>query len=380
MVKVIQITETHRDFWDESITQFDLCHPLNAFGWGIVRSIDGWTPIYLLAKREERVVGAMLCMSKRLPGTWLSVMYAQKGPLYRLGDSETLENLLKAAIDEARRRHAIFMRIDPNIEEDAINQTEDPFVSSGFVHLDHRWTFWNSPRDVSRIDLTRAGDESQLFNLVDRDARRCVRKAYKENVLIRPAESIDELKAFYGIFKEFSVTKGFMSRGFAYQKALWDEFISRGNGRLFLAIYEGEIIGGLICLMFGRKCLAMHMGTPYRFQKLQTYYAYVWESIKWAKENNCEWYSFRGTGTTVSQEYFKKKFGPRHVALVGYYDLPFRGAVYKALSSLEFAALPRVWRSLMTLRDRSRNLAKDLKQHRPPAGNQPEPDKAVSNA
>ena len=87
---------------------------------------------------------------------------------------------------------------------------------------------------------------------------------------IRPAESVEELRTFYDIFKEFSVAKGFMSRGLAYQESLWKEFVSRGNGRLFLAVYEDRIIGGLICLMFGKKCLAMHMGTPYVYQKLQS--------------------------------------------------------------------------------------------------------------
>jgi len=78
-----------------------------------------------------------------------------------------------------------------------------------------------------------------------------------------------------------------MARGYEYQEALWREFVENGKGRLFLAMYRDEIIGGLICLMFGGKCLAMHMGTPYKYQKLQTYYAYVWESIKWAKMAGC---------------------------------------------------------------------------------------------
>ena len=32
----------------------------------------------------------------------------------------------------------------------------------GFIHLDQRWSFWNSPRDVLRIDLERAGNENEL--------------------------------------------------------------------------------------------------------------------------------------------------------------------------------------------------------------------------
>ena len=116
-----------------------------------------------------------------------------------------------------------------------------------------------------------------------------------------------------------------------------------GNGRLFLAKHEGHIIGGLLCILFGRKCVAMHMGTPYRYQKLQASYAYVWESIRWAKESGCTWYSFRGVGTTPTQEAFKSKFNPKVVSLVGYFDRPFRPGLYRLFYWLEFTVLPASW-------------------------------------
>ncbi len=351
MISVMEIHEDQRDYWDREVSRFDFVHPLNAFGWGQVRTVNGWAPTYLVAKRGDRVAGAIMYMTKRLPGTGLSIMYGQKGPLWEAGDRETFYSLLARLRDDARLKKAIFLRIDPNMPEEMI-ACDDPFASCGFIHLDHRWSFWNSPRDVYRIDLKGAANENELFDLLDRDARRCVRKAYKEKVSIRPADSIEELRTFYDIFKDFSVSKGFMSRGLAYQERLWKEFISRGNGRLFLAIYEGRIIGGLICLIFGRKCLAMHMGTPYTYQKLQTYYAYVWESIKWAWQEGCEWYSFRGVGTTPTQEAFKRKFGPRVVSLVGYYDLPVHPSIYRLFNYCEFRLFPDTWKSLLRLRKR----------------------------
>ena len=359
MISVIEVQEDQRDYWDREVSRFDLVHPLNAFGWGQVRSVNGWKPTYLMAKRGDRVTGAIMYMTKHIPGTGLSIMYGQKAPLWEAGDRETFDGLLARLRDDARLKKAIFLRIDPNMPEEMI-ASHDPFTSCGFIHLDHRWSFWNSPRDVFRIDLEGVRDERELFDLLDPDARRCVRKAYKEKVSIRPADSMEELKIFHDIFKDFSVSKGFMSRGLAYQQSLWKEFISRGNGRLFLAIYEGRIIGGLILLMFGRKCLDMHMGTPYAYHKLQTSYAYVWESIKWAKENDCRWYSFRGTGSSASQESFKKKFGPRAVRLAGYYDLPFHPIAYRLSCSAEFDLLPRIWRQLMKMREGWRDVSKVL--------------------
>jgi len=91
--------------------------------------------------------------------------------------------------DSRKTKASYFLRIDPNIPENMFLSDSDPFVKEGFVHLEHRWTFWNSPRDVYRIDLTKVKSEEEFFNRLDRDTRRCVRKASKEGVTIRPAQS-----------------------------------------------------------------------------------------------------------------------------------------------------------------------------------------------
>lgn len=361
-LQIRKIDEGERDFWDQSVVQFCHAHPLNAYAWGRVREIDGWQPSYFLVQEGHTVRGMMLVLIKKIPWTGLSIMYAPKGPLYGSDDSSVLKILLHCVRQEARKKRTIFLRIDPNVRDDLMSQNEDPLVKEGFVHLDHRWSFWNSPRDVYRIDLGRAATEEELFASIDRDARRCVRKARKEGVSIRPAETLDELRRFYEIFSQFTVGKGFMCRQLRYQELLWQEYIAKGNGRLFLAVYQGEVIGGLICILFGDMCLAMHMGTPSRYNKLHTYYAYLWESIRWAKERGCSWYSFRGVGTTPTQESFKRKFKPQAVALVGYYDLPFRPLLYRVFYGLEFEVLPRIWRTLMRLRGGYSRLAASAKR------------------
>jgi len=357
MVSVTQIDEARRDFWDAEIAKFENAHPLNAYGWGKVRAIDGWAPTYLMAKRENKITGAVMLLTKTIPLLGLSIMYAPRGPVFELSDTETLRTLLSRIRKEAIRHNAIFLRIDPSIRESDLAKHSDVFAEEGFIHLTHRWTFWNTPRDVYRIDLTKSPNAKELFNTLDRQARKAVRKAEKQGILIRKAISLIELNVFYDIFKQFSVDKGFMSRKYEYQKCLWDEFISRGNGELFLAIYQQHIIGGLLILSFGRKCLAMHMGTPNRFSHLRTNDACVWEAIKWAKERNCQWFSFRGVGATPTQERFKRKFGPEVVSLVGYYDLPFCPWIYRFFSFGEFQVLPRIWPVLMSIRRKAKRLA-----------------------
>lgn len=351
MLLIRRIGEEGRGFWDQEIAKFTMAHPLNAYGWGAVRKVDKWKPVYLVAEDNGAVRGAMMILVKKLPYNPYSIMYSPKGPVWNYNDEETVTALIREARRIGSEQNAIFLRIDPNIEEDAV-EGKDIFENLGFTHLEQRWTFWNSPRDVYRINLASIEKADDLFNEMDRDTRRCIRKAAKEGVTIEPATEERELEKFYEIFSEHSMAKGFMIRGYQYQKRMWDEYVANGNGRLFLAKYKGEMIGGLICIQFARKCLAMHMGTPYRYQKLQSNYAYLWESIKWAKDTGCIWYSFRGVGTTPSQEYFKSKFLPEVVRLVGYYDLPMKPQLYKIYNYSEFTLLPRAWPYIITLREK----------------------------
>lgn len=349
-MKTIRLATPERNAWNEALSSFPMAHPFQSYGWGRVRETDGWSPSYFMTSEDGRARGMAMVLSKTIPGTGLKVMYAPRGPVVGLSDREALSSLLEGLRRFGLQQGAVLLRLEPSIREDSLAGRSDPFREGGLVPLTKRWSFWNSPRDVYRVDLSRALDEEQLFSNLDKDARRCVRKAHREGVEVRAAQSPHELRSFYELFAEFSISKGFLVRKLEYQEALWKEFIQQGNGRLFLTMHEGRIIGGLICLLFGRKCVAMHMGAPYRYHQLQPYYAFVWESIRWAWAQGCVWYSFRGVGTTAGQERFKRKFAPEVVPLVGYYDLPLKPLLYRALLAAEFQVLPRVWPVAMRAR------------------------------
>jgi lipid II:glycine glycyltransferase (peptidoglycan interpeptide bridge formation enzyme) len=340
-VAVRRLTERDRDYWDEQVQTVPNVHPLNAFDWGTVRAVDGWTPIHIIAERGGRFCGGIQLVAKRLPFLPYSILYGPKGPICAPGDRDVIVALDDEIRKIARERRAIFARIDPNIREDQAAEFEAIVTPLKYRHLEQRWSFWNSPRDVYRIDLD--GTIDDLHKALDNETRRRIRRGPKEGLTIEVAQTEDELRTFYEIFKGFAVGKGFMARRYEYQQKLWECYISRGRGRLLLAKYQGHIIGGLLCIAFGKKCLNMHMGTPYEYRHLQPYYSYVWESIRWAKSEGCVWWSFRGVGTTPTQEEFKRKWHPKVVALVGYYDRPFKPLLYRLFYWAEFTLLPASW-------------------------------------
>jgi lipid II:glycine glycyltransferase (peptidoglycan interpeptide bridge formation enzyme) len=141
-----------------------------------------------------------------------------------------------------------------------------------------------------------------------------------------------------------------MVRDFAYQEKLWDTYLRNGMGRLLIARYQGKVIGGSLDLTFAGKCLGMHGGSLYAHRRLGVDDAVNSEVIMWAKERGCSWYSFRGLGSTPSQEAYKRKFMIDAVPLVGYYDLPFKPLLYRLFYWAEFTLLPFSWPLIMRVR------------------------------
>jgi peptidoglycan pentaglycine glycine transferase (the first glycine) len=354
MTTVREIDESEKAYWNAEVQKFACAHPLNAYEWGMVRSVDGWTPIYLCAEREKKLVGAMMILMKRLPFTPFKILHSQKMPIWHLDDDETLAALVNGARQIAERENAIFIRVTPNIAEDSVRGRKDAFIALGFKHLEQRWSFWNSPRDVARVDLTSAASPEEIFSKLDRKTRASIRKAQASDTTVQAASTKAELREFYRAFQEFSTERGFMVRPYAYQEKLWDTYLMGGMGRLLVVKNQEMIVGGYLCLLFAGKCLFLHMGTPNRFRNLYSDDAGVWACIKWAKEQGCSWFSFRGVGTTSAQEAFKRKFNPKTVALVGYYDLSFKPLLYKMFYWCEFTLLPWSWPLIV----RTRRLAR----------------------
>ena len=350
MITVREIGESEREYWNAEVQKFPCAHPLNAFEWGEVRSVDGWVPIYLCAERDGRFCGGLMILKKRLPYMPFAILHVQKMPVWDQTDNDALAALLNAAAQVGKRERAIFLRMTPNIPEDSAQGLKETLIALGLRHLEHRWSFWNSPRDLLRVDLTQAKNADEMFNRLGRSARKDIRRAQREDFTIERATTKEESKAFYRLFHEFTIEKGFMARSYAYQEKLWDTYLQRGMGRLLLVKHQGEIAGGCIDLAFAGKCLHMHVGAPKRYRDLHINDALVWEGIRWAKENGCSWYSFRGIGSTTSQETFKRKFNPTVVSLIGYFDLPLMPRLYRSFYWVEFTLLPTSWPVIIWIR------------------------------
>src|SRR5260221_5564293 len=103
------------DAWDETIRGLPYAHILQTEQWGeFKRRRKGWTPDKsLLRDAHNRVVGAALALTRRIGP--LAVIYVPKGPMLNYNDAPLLGQMLDQLESLARRQHAIWLKIDPDV-------------------------------------------------------------------------------------------------------------------------------------------------------------------------------------------------------------------------------------------------------------------------
>jgi CelD/BcsL family acetyltransferase involved in cellulose biosynthesis len=88
-----------------------------------------------------------------------------------------------------------------------------------------------------------------LWDGLDESTRRAIRKARRDGVVVRPAESTTELRAFFDLHLGIRKHKyHLLAQPYCFFQNIWRHFIAGGRGALLIAIYNREIIGGIFFL------------------------------------------------------------------------------------------------------------------------------------
>jgi CelD/BcsL family acetyltransferase involved in cellulose biosynthesis len=128
-------------------------------------------------------------------------------------------------------------------------------------------------------------DEDTLWQRVDESSRRAIRKARSSGIVVRPAESKDELRRFFELHLRIRKYKyRLLAQPYSLFENLWEQFVEQQNGFLMVAAHEGTIIGGVYFLgwkdtIYYKFNASDTTNLSYRPNDLV-----VWESMRYAKE------------------------------------------------------------------------------------------------
>lgn len=338
--------------WNTAIQGLDGGHLLQSWQWGALKDKYGWTPHRYLWEREDgAIIAAAQLLFRTAAGRW-TVAYCPRGPLLDWSDLPLREAVLQSLATVARRRGAIFLKIDPQLvvgigapgEEDSLEieaaqEILDAWRAAGWRPSSEQIQFKNTM--VIPLDK----DEETLLMDMKSKTRYNVRLAGRRGVDTRQG-SLEDLDLLYKMYAETSVRDGFVIRHQQYYTDAWGSFISAELAQPLIAEVEGKPVAALIAYRFGTTAYYLYgMSTSEHREKMPNYLL-QWEAMRWAKEQGCARYDLWGAPDEIDPDdpmygvyRFKDGFGARLVRTPGAWDLPLRPLLYGIYTRLMPLAL-----------------------------------------
>lgn len=307
-------------------------HLLQSERWGQLKSKFGWTPVHL-AHNEA----AALVLFKRLP-LGLSIAYIPKGPAVDWSNPVQARTLLANIHAEAKKRRAIFLKIEPDmLDSDPLRPTVTQFLTgAGFAPADTI-----QPQTSVVIDLS--PPEEEILGQMKQKTRYNIRLAAKKGVTIRPGSAAD-IDTFYRLSQLTAQRDGFGIHHRDYYQLAFELF-APDHCALLLAEFAGEPLAALLVFTHGPDAYYFYGASSNEQRQLMPTYLLQWEAMRWAKQQGCTRYDLWGIPNadeaTLETEFaqrsdglwgvyrFKRGFGGEIVRSVGAFDYVYHSLLYR---------------------------------------------------
>ena len=228
-------------------------HFLQSQAWGEFSKIKkNLTPYYLgLVNEQDEIVAATLLLEKKLPLN-LCYFYAPRGFVIDYKKKEILKIMTEKITEFAKKKKAIFIKIDPDIIKTSTNYlnetTEhddakiifDNLKSIGWKHQGFTKNFETmQPRYTFRIDLTQSLEEIEEH--FSKTTKQRIAKSLKLDTEVIIGNKND-IKEFYHLMTLTENRKDFISYNEDYYETLYEIFNGNKNGQATLFLGKVHLI------------------------------------------------------------------------------------------------------------------------------------------
>jgi lipid II:glycine glycyltransferase (peptidoglycan interpeptide bridge formation enzyme) len=330
-----------RTAWDGALRELPAAHILQSWAWTETKAQTGWRAQRMLWAADGRPVAAAAFLSRSLGANLpVAVGYVPKGPALDWADAALAAQVLERIEEEARRRHAIFVKIDPDVRADAAEGQEVRSL------LDRRgWRVSDEQiqyRNTMITDL--APDEETLLASMKPKWRYNIRLSERRGIAVRDGSNAD-LPAFYEMYAETGERDGFVVRPSPYYESIWSRLMRESLAHLLLAELDGKPVAGLILFRFGGTAWYFYGASTAVGREAMPNHALQWAALRWAKAAGCTRYDWWGAPDALEESdpmwgvyRFKVGFGGEFVPWIGAWDFP----VNRSLYWLYTVAMPRL--------------------------------------
>lgn len=229
---------SRRSDWDSSVlTGQGESHFMQSDAWAAAKAGSPWR----LSRIRGRQAGSPLPVQlfrRSVPGVG-SLVHA---PRVAGVHADSVPDLTAALRDTAARgAFAVKLEFFQHDDDALLHE----FLANGWMR-----TKASQYRHAVAVDLT--GTEEEVFARFKKRARYEIRSAERGGVVVERVplteENIDTMVALVNVTKHRS---GAFFRDRRYLTTIWSAFAERGQGSLYFASHEGEVLAGAFALTFG---------------------------------------------------------------------------------------------------------------------------------
>lgn len=294
-----------------------------------------WTWAAIMRRdAEDRVVGSLAVLVRKIPGLPFTLMYGCRGPVCAPDDRDTINDLLAGVKHLARMFKSYAIKLDPDVAADNTQFTE-MLTSFGFKRAGQGKNFEGAqPRFVFRLNIE-GKTEEELLAFFSSKTRYNIRLAARKGVDVR-LDNHDGIDDFSSLMIETGIRDGFVTRPASYFRNILDNL--GDHARLYMAYFEGNPIAGTLAIHYGDKVWYLYGASSNEYRNLMPNYLLQWEMIKWAAELSCRIYDFRGVSGDLSEDNplyglyrFKRGFNGDLCEFVGEFDYVRSPLIYNGV-------------------------------------------------
>ena len=172
----------------------------------------------------------------------------------------------------------------------------DSFEAAGFRYTSHLNYL---------IDLKKSTEE--LWAGLKKDARNSIRKAEKNEVVVRLATTQQEVLEAYELLRESYQKIQLPLMPVTFFENAFATLSEKGNFKCLLAEKDGKKVGAAFRLLYNKTITAWYICSLPEYNKFKIQDSLNWFLLKWGTENGFEVYDFGGAGKP-GQAYGPRKY------------------------------------------------------------------------
>lgn len=291
-------------------------HPMQTSAWGEFRKKTGVEVSRFTKTRNHKIVETAQVTWHKIPHMPWSIGYWPKGAV-------PSTDMAMAVLDEARKRSALMVKIEPNILiADCRLQIEHLKKKLSLVKGRSLFTRWSFLWDIDK-------SEEELMSGMKQKTRYNVRLAEKKGVKIVIDDTDQGFEDYWRLMEETTKRQGFFAHSKKYHQQMFETLNEAGIAHLFKAVFEGKVLTTWVVFKLNGVLYYPYGASTRDDSNVFASNLMMWEVAKWGKENGCKTFDLWGspgpnpkpTDAWIGFHKFKEGYGAKLVEFVGTYDL-----------------------------------------------------------